>query len=59
MNKRWWREPAVYYIMRGGRIIRRPHEEFKPVDPNSPIAKFDFATLEQSLLESYVKGKPA
>jgi hypothetical protein len=57
MSERWSREPARYYIMRGGRIIRRPHEDVQPLDPNSPIAKFDFAALEQSLLESYVKAK--
>jgi hypothetical protein len=57
MKDRWWREPAVYYIMCGDRIIRRPHEDFKPIDPNSPIAKFDFATLEQTLLECSLKDK--
>jgi hypothetical protein len=48
---REWREPARYYIMRGGRIIRRPHEDFKPIDPNSPFMKFDYAKLEQEIAE--------
>jgi hypothetical protein len=46
-----WREPARYYIMRGGRIIRRPHEDFKPLDPNSPFTTFDYATLERAIAE--------
>ena len=46
MTSREWREPARYYIMRGGRIIRRPHEDFKPIDPNNPLMKFDYAKLE-------------
>lgn len=49
-RERWWREPAQYYIIRD-KIIRRPHEEFKPIDLNSPIAKTDFAKLEQALWE--------
>ena len=46
-----WREPPRYYIMRGGRIIRRPHEDFKPIDPNSPLVTFDYASIERSLAE--------
>jgi hypothetical protein len=37
--------------MHGGRIIRRPHEGFKPIDPNSPLMKFDYATLEREIAE--------
>jgi hypothetical protein len=51
MTPREWREPARYYIMRGGRIIRRPHEDFKPIDPNSPLVTFDYAALERSTAE--------
>ena len=46
-----WREPVRYYIMRGGRVIRRPHEDFKPIDPDSPLYKFDYATLERAIAE--------
>jgi hypothetical protein len=60
-NHRWnehrWNEPAVYYIMRGGRIIRRPHEDFKPIDPNSLLAKFNFDTIERTLLEHYTSER--
>ncbi len=58
MTRRWQQEPAVYYIMRGGRIVRRPHEDFKPIDPNkplSPLATFDFAALECALLDRLKK----
>ena len=51
MSRERWNEPARYYIMRGGRIIRRPHEDFKPIDPNSPLVKFDYATFERDLAE--------
>lgn len=52
-----WHEPARYYIMRGGRIIRRPHEDFKPIDPNSPLMKADFAKLEQATQDLWDKIK--
>lgn len=51
MRRERWDELPRYYIMRGGRIIRRPHEDFKPIDPNSPFAKFDFVALEQAIQE--------
>lgn len=51
MKRERWDELPRYYITRGGRIIRRPHEEFKPIDLNSPLARTDFAKLEQALWE--------
>lgn len=51
MSLREWHEPARYYLMRGGRVIRRPHEDFKPIDPDSPLYKFDYATLERAIAE--------
>jgi hypothetical protein len=50
-DRSWWREPARYYLMRGGCVIRHPHEDFKPIDPNSPFMKFDYATLERDIAE--------
>jgi hypothetical protein len=52
-----WNEPARYYIMRGGRIIRRPHEDFKPIDPNSPFMKLDYAKLEGDILDKLMKER--
>ena len=54
-DRNWWREPARYYFMRGGKIIRRPHEDFKPLDPNSPLAHTDFAALECRTLGAMIK----
>jgi hypothetical protein len=39
VRDRWWQKPAVYYITRGGRIIRRPHEDFK-------LAELEYALLK-------------
>jgi hypothetical protein len=51
VNRREWREPAQYYIVRD-KIIRRPHEDFHPIDPNSPLYTSDYAALERKIMSS-------
>lgn len=53
MRLRWSiMNPPVYDVLIGdGRIIRIPHEPYRKLEPDHPLATFDYASIERSLAE--------
>lgn len=53
----WANELPYYVITKGGKIMRIPYEEFKPIDPTRPFHTYDYATVEKLMLERLRGGK--
>jgi hypothetical protein len=57
MKLRDWQEPVRYYLTRGDRVIRRPHEDFKPIElTRQPTSTDTNTACVDELLNSYINA---